>query len=186
MPQSNTPSKIILPENPPTTTSPVSQKFPLSSSPTGSRVQSQRNGSGGSSHSRPKHDKERSLDTHYDGPVIPPSTKERKRRRTVVLCFDGTGDQFDNDNSNVVNFFALLKKGEPRQQLVYYQAIFYVIPHNVQFSLVYSYLGRHRDIHGSTNRFPFRVTNLEDNRHDDRLKSPPPCHGWVRILNGKL
>ena len=31
------------------------------------------------------------------------------------------GDQFDNDNSNVVNFFSLLAKGESKQQLVYYQ-----------------------------------------------------------------
>ncbi|KAF7292273.1 Zn(2)-C6 fungal-type domain-containing protein [Mycena kentingensis (nom. inval.)] len=42
--------------------------------------------------------------------------------RTLVLCFDGTGDQFDDDNSNVVNFFSMLKKDDPSQQLVYYQA----------------------------------------------------------------
>ncbi|KAJ3981417.1 hypothetical protein F5890DRAFT_1556825 [Lentinula detonsa] len=43
-------------------------------------------------------------------------------RRTLVLCFDGTGDQFDEDNSNVVNLFSLLKKDDPSQQLVYYQS----------------------------------------------------------------
>ncbi|KAJ3864741.1 hypothetical protein EV359DRAFT_40394 [Lentinula novae-zelandiae] len=42
--------------------------------------------------------------------------------RTLVLCFDGTGDQFDEDNSNVVNLFSLLKKDDPSQQLVYYQS----------------------------------------------------------------
>ncbi|CAL1694705.1 unnamed protein product [Somion occarium] len=42
--------------------------------------------------------------------------------RTLVLCFDGTGDQFDADNSNVVLFFSMLKKDDRRQQLVYYQA----------------------------------------------------------------
>ncbi|KAH9480835.1 hypothetical protein JR316_0007437 [Psilocybe cubensis] len=42
--------------------------------------------------------------------------------RTLVLCFDGTGDQFDADNSNIVEFFAMLKKDDPEKQLVYYQA----------------------------------------------------------------
>ncbi|KDR71517.1 hypothetical protein GALMADRAFT_74846 [Galerina marginata CBS 339.88] len=42
--------------------------------------------------------------------------------RTLVLCFDGTGDQFDADNSNIVEFFAMLKKDNPAKQLVYYQA----------------------------------------------------------------
>lgn len=66
--------------------------------------------------------RELSLNTDYKGPVIPPSTKERRKQRTLVLCFDGTGDQFDNDNSNVVQFFSLLKKGDSKQQLCYYQA----------------------------------------------------------------
>ncbi|KAF8873256.1 hypothetical protein CPB84DRAFT_1854095 [Gymnopilus junonius] len=51
-------------------------------------------------------------------PTIPPNHKHR----TLVLCFDGTGDQFDDDNSNIVNFFTMLKKDSPEQQLVYYQA----------------------------------------------------------------
>ncbi|KLO20166.1 hypothetical protein SCHPADRAFT_32706 [Schizopora paradoxa] len=66
--------------------------------------------------------RELSLNTDYKGPVIPPSTKERRKQRTLILCFDGTGDQFDNDNSNVVQFFSLLKKGDSMQQLCYYQA----------------------------------------------------------------
>jgi len=51
-------------------------------------------------------------------PTVPPS----HNHRTLVLCFDGTGDQFDDDNSNIVNFFSMLKKDNPREQLVYYQA----------------------------------------------------------------
>lgn len=35
--------------------------------------------------------------------------------RTLVICLDGTGDSFDNDNSNVVNFVACLKKDDPSQ-----------------------------------------------------------------------
>jgi len=45
-----------------------------------------------------------------------------QRQRTIVLCFDGTGDQFDGDNSNVVQFLSLLKKDDNNEQLVYYQA----------------------------------------------------------------
>ncbi|KAJ7490759.1 hypothetical protein FB451DRAFT_1124330 [Mycena latifolia] len=51
-------------------------------------------------------------------PIIPPDHPSR----TLVLCFDGTGDQFDSDNSNIVQFFAALPKGDRTKQLVYYQA----------------------------------------------------------------
>ena len=67
--------------------------------------------------------------------TIPPTN----RHRAIVLCFDGTGDQFDEDvsgvnggwwglladdvsqNSNIVSFLSLLKKDDPSHQLVYYQ-----------------------------------------------------------------
>ncbi|GJJ14558.1 hypothetical protein Clacol_008823 [Clathrus columnatus] len=51
-------------------------------------------------------------------PVIPPSHPAR----TLVLCFDGTGDCFDADNSNVVQFFSMLTKDNRKEQMVYYQA----------------------------------------------------------------
>lgn len=35
--------------------------------------------------------------------------------RTLIICLDGTGDSFDNDNSNVINFIACLKKDDPSQ-----------------------------------------------------------------------
>ncbi|KAI0299806.1 hypothetical protein BC826DRAFT_993448 [Russula brevipes] len=54
----------------------------------------------------------------YDVSVIPPS----HNARTLVLCFDGTGDQFDADNSNIVQLFSMLKKDDKSQQMVYYQA----------------------------------------------------------------
>ncbi|KAL1749282.1 hypothetical protein HDZ31DRAFT_59566 [Schizophyllum fasciatum] len=50
--------------------------------------------------------------------TIPPTN----RHRAIVLCFDGTGDQFDEDNSNIVSFLTLLKKDDPDKQLVYYQS----------------------------------------------------------------
>lgn len=66
---------------------------------------------------------------------LPPS-------RTLVLCFDGTADEFDEDvspptpsrtlahtlispsrrqNSNVVKFFSMLKKDDEKTQVCYYQ-----------------------------------------------------------------
>ncbi|TFK60892.1 hypothetical protein BDN72DRAFT_965473 [Pluteus cervinus] len=51
-------------------------------------------------------------------PIIP----EEHPFRTLVLCFDGTGDQFDADNSNIVQLFSMLKKDDRSKQMVYYQA----------------------------------------------------------------
>ena len=48
-------------------------------------------------------------------------SKSPKRGRTLVVCLDGTGDKFDNDNSNVVKIVACLKKDDP-SQITYYQA----------------------------------------------------------------
>ncbi|KAI0449356.1 hypothetical protein F5B21DRAFT_518237 [Xylaria acuta] len=42
--------------------------------------------------------------------------------RTLIICLDGTGDQFDNDNSNIVHFISCLKKHSPEQQVTYYQS----------------------------------------------------------------
>lgn len=53
-------------------------------------------------------------------PIIPPP--EDRKFRTLVLCFDGTGDQFDLDNSNIVQLVSLLQKDDKTKQMVYYQA----------------------------------------------------------------
>jgi len=45
-----------------------------------------------------------------------------KKARTLVLCFDGTSNEYDGDNTNVVKFFSLLKKDDFNEQLCYYQA----------------------------------------------------------------
>ena len=51
--------------------------------------------------------------------------KQQRRRprkgRTIVICLDGTGDQFDADNSNIVEFVSCLKKDSPAQR-IYYQS----------------------------------------------------------------
>ncbi|KAG8980681.1 hypothetical protein FRB90_007544, partial [Tulasnella sp. 427] len=41
--------------------------------------------------------------------------------RTLVLCFDGTTNIYDFDNTNIIKFFDLLRKDEPDRQMVYYQ-----------------------------------------------------------------
>ncbi|KAL7285026.1 hypothetical protein ACG7TL_000116 [Trametes sanguinea] len=53
-----------------------------------------------------------------DTDIIPPYHPAR----TLVLCFDGTGDQFNTDNSNIVTLFSLLKKDDRDEQMVYYQS----------------------------------------------------------------
>ena len=50
-------------------------------------------GSARSETSNVSSDTSRSLKTNYTGPIIPPSHDKTFRGRTVVLCFDGTGDQ---------------------------------------------------------------------------------------------
>jgi uncharacterized protein (DUF2235 family) len=43
-------------------------------------------------------------------------------RRNLIVCFDGTGDQFDLDNSNIVQLVQMLKRDDRTLQMVYYQA----------------------------------------------------------------
>ncbi|KAH9480717.1 hypothetical protein JR316_0007317 [Psilocybe cubensis] len=50
------------------------------------------------------------------------SSKSETKPRTHVLCFDGTSNEYDADNTNVVKLFALLKKDDFDDQLCYYQA----------------------------------------------------------------
>ncbi|KAG6829309.1 hypothetical protein H0H92_004987 [Tricholoma furcatifolium] len=59
-----------------------------------------------------------STDTYKLPDTIPPEHDHR----TLVVCFDGTGDQFDADNSNIVQLVSLLKKNDRNKQMVYYQA----------------------------------------------------------------
>jgi len=66
------------------------------------------------------HQREGSLPLLNSDPTCtPPVTAGRQR--TLILCFDGTGDQYDDDNSNIVNIFSMLKKDEKDLQMCYYQ-----------------------------------------------------------------
>ncbi|KAI0269948.1 hypothetical protein BC834DRAFT_578837 [Gloeopeniophorella convolvens] len=51
-----------------------------------------------------------------------PIASTNSKRRTVVLCFDGTADEFSHMNTNVVKLFSLLKKDSIHDQICYYQA----------------------------------------------------------------
>ncbi|KAG8705268.1 hypothetical protein FRC09_003069 [Ceratobasidium sp. 395] len=41
--------------------------------------------------------------------------------RTLILCFDGTSNRYNEKNTNVVKFMSLIKNDVPERQLVYYQ-----------------------------------------------------------------
>ncbi|KIO28603.1 hypothetical protein M407DRAFT_22189 [Tulasnella calospora MUT 4182] len=49
------------------------------------------------------------------------TTTSIRTPRTLVLCFDGTGESFDNDCTNVVRFVKALEKKRPDKQIYYYQ-----------------------------------------------------------------
>ncbi|KAF8657535.1 hypothetical protein AX14_007872, partial [Amanita brunnescens Koide BX004] len=42
--------------------------------------------------------------------------------KMLIVCFDGTGNDFNADNSNVVQLVSMLKRDDKMQQMVYYQA----------------------------------------------------------------
>ncbi|KAG6830582.1 hypothetical protein H0H92_016033 [Tricholoma furcatifolium] len=44
-----------------------------------------------------------------------------KAARTLIVCFDGTANEYSGVDTNIIKFFALLKKDDFNQQLCYYQ-----------------------------------------------------------------
>ncbi|KAG9023382.1 hypothetical protein FRB95_013185 [Tulasnella sp. JGI-2019a] len=49
----------------------------------------------------------------------PPQTS--RPRKTMILCFDGTGNSFDDENTNIVRLFSALDKTRTDKQICYYQ-----------------------------------------------------------------
>ncbi|KAI0275275.1 hypothetical protein BC834DRAFT_921341 [Gloeopeniophorella convolvens] len=45
-----------------------------------------------------------------------------RKPRTIVLCFDGTTNEYGPNNTNVVKLYSLLRKDKVEDQLCYYQA----------------------------------------------------------------
>jgi len=55
-------------------------------------------------------------------PAVQDATSEAKTDgRTIVLCFDGTGNEFSDNITNVLKLYQLLKKEDDKKQLCYYQ-----------------------------------------------------------------
>ena len=54
-------------------------------------------------------------------PIYIPDFDETRPGKMLIVCFDGTGDQFDADNSNIVQLVTMLKKDDKTKQMVYYQ-----------------------------------------------------------------
>ncbi|KAF9653862.1 hypothetical protein BDM02DRAFT_3086688 [Thelephora ganbajun] len=50
-----------------------------------------------------------------------PTGSSVRQPRVIVLCFDGTSNEYGSTNTNVVKFYALLNKCRPFDQIVYYQ-----------------------------------------------------------------
>jgi hypothetical protein len=76
--------------------------------------------------------REHAIDPRGFPSVIPPD----HNNRTLVVCFDGTGDQFDADNSNIVQLVQLLKKDDNTKQLVYYQVCGIILVFVAHFRLI--------------------------------------------------
>ena len=62
---------------------------------------------------------------------------------TIVLCFDGTADQYDADVTNVVKLYSLLLKDKVEDQLCYYQVS---ARHFTVSSVSYVFVGRNGNI----------------------------------------
>ncbi|KAI9508334.1 hypothetical protein F5148DRAFT_923284 [Russula earlei] len=53
----------------------------------------------------------------------PSSTPSRPHNsRNIILCFDGTGDEFCDKNTNIIRLFSILRVDCPKLQVCYYQA----------------------------------------------------------------
>lgn len=63
------------------------------------------------------------------------SSHADKQNKTLVLCFDGTLDRYNDAISNIARLVSFFEKNDPEQQLVYYQA-------GVGTSIGPAYLGR--------------------------------------------
>ena len=63
-------------------------------------------------------------DTVPSASVPPTSSKEAREvepnTRTIILCFDGTGNECNGEPTNVIKLYSLLRK-DSKNQLCYYQ-----------------------------------------------------------------
>jgi uncharacterized protein (DUF2235 family) len=73
---------------------------------------------------------------------VAPLEEVKRKPRTLVLCFDGTADEYSTNVTNVVKLYSLLRKDKVEDQLCYYQvsAPFY------GFQCSYGLVGGNRNI----------------------------------------
>lgn len=77
-------------------------------------------------------------------PFIPPEDRHARAGKMLIVCFDGTGNEFNTDNSNIVQLVSMLKKDDKTRQMVYYQVrlALFVLP-----ILIYGkFVAWHRDV----------------------------------------
>ncbi|KAH9964161.1 hypothetical protein BC827DRAFT_1128153 [Russula dissimulans] len=48
--------------------------------------------------------------------------KVQRKPRAIILCFDGTANEYDTTNTNVVKLYSLFRKDKVEEQVCYYQA----------------------------------------------------------------
>ena len=65
-----------------------------------------------------------------------------RKPRTLVLCFDGTADEYSNNVTNVIKLYSLLRKDKAEEQLCYYQ----VSTPLSSFQHSYLFVGRNRNV----------------------------------------
>lgn len=113
--------------------------------------------------------RQETLDPRLTPTIIPPEHPYR----TLILCFDGTGDQFDADNSNIVQLVSLLKKNDRSKQMVYYQ-VHTTYPFKILNANHWLSTGRYRYIHLSKGCDAF---------DGDRLQSTPWFPWNMRLIS---
>jgi uncharacterized protein (DUF2235 family) len=62
----------------------------------------------------------------FGAPV--PAAPASENGRTLVLCFDGTSNEFDGTNTNVVKLFSFLEKENPKQHVYYQVSSSFTVP----------------------------------------------------------
>ena len=96
-----------------------------------------------------------------NSPSAPVATPYGTRRhRTLVLCFDGTANEYRNNATNVSKLFSLLRKDKAEVQLCYYQvsATFCFFQHT------YVFVGRNRNLFRTGCRWAYLSMGCEDSR----------------------
>ena len=118
--------------------------------------------------------------------------------RTLVLCFDGTGDCFDADVRGSITAFNVHVYNHSRRTQMSsssslcskrmttrsrWSTIRYVCTRlqldKRRIHIVHSQ-GRYRDIHHTADRYTCDGKNLQDSGYDDRMELGRACHGYAR------